>query len=1051
MDISPKDFLKQRRPNKFSDSIIKEKTNLNRPTLESHLLNLSSRNEQDIFEQFIVSLCEVEVCPNIKPNTGPAGGGDGKTDAESYPVSADTALSLYIGFEQLKPKRAFAFAISAKKKWEAKLKLDFEKIYEDDRKLDVTYFVTNQYVKADKRKVLEKDLGEKYHTEVHILDLTWILQRVFDNKRVELAVTKLGIEGATNDAIDFGPNDTRRRRKIDELEKEIETETSSGAVNYTTVRDAINVAILSREQELPRIETEGRIDRAIRLADQYGTKNQKFMARYQKCWTAFWYFEDFQMLKNCYNDAQRHALSVGGIDSLEKLSNLHTILMTARDKNKGVISRAFFDSKSKVLLVELKKVAADVNAPSGSLFARALLAQVSITNAVRSDTPVDQSLAELETIIDECEGLPGFPFEAVTEIFSIMGGVVGDNDRYDEIFAKIQAQASKRDGEKRSAQMVLERAKALLLEDKNYKAIQLLGASLLDFNKEETATEAAYASLLLGVAYESVGLNWAARIAYINGASIETTRFYKEDEVSSVQLGLYRAIANIELRLGRVPQFLQWFEMLQVFISILPEDEWNVDKLEEESFLCDLRLGATILCCSEDANHIALISPVLSRLPLLNSLIAINYRIGREDLYDEQFTQGIKESERHKFLEDWAGQAPQDAVSDKLHYFDDDNAELSTRVIGCTVVVHFPNNILNTLTAESILACVESMLATALIHEGISTEPRFDVFIENNEDDTSYKIDSTVDSQLAILKAMVPNFNPNSISSENQGILAQSIQELSIHVISSIVMFKDTQKSLEQIFDKEKAFVRSTGFSSSFIRLANVIGYSPKYKLSDWRQAKDKPTKPGDAPSEALKKRNPEEVDFRTLKPDEISHDQLSTLSVIRYSLWEQAGWIGAWYGSSPGSDEIPLLALFFSNEEAASKIMEDWREQYGSNDERDAIRVAILRDIDSEYSADYRMGISANMEVANVKGRLVSSVTRIHTMNAESKEPLDMFIAQYKKVGAYRLTAAVYGPNGKPMLHKTEITKKILIIKTPDEVGENDPDSVLLGKTHRP
>jgi hypothetical protein len=940
MDISPKDFLKQRRPNKFSDSIIKEKTNLNRPTLESHLLNLSSRNEQDIFEQFIVSLCEVEVCPNIKPNTGPAGGGDGKTDAESYPVSADTALSLYIGFEQLKPKRAFAFAISAKKKWEAKLKLDFEKIYEDDRKLDVTYFVTNQYVKADKRKVLEKDLGEKYHTEVHILDLTWILQRVFDNKRVELAVTKLGIEGATNDAIDFGPNDTRRRRKIDELEKEIETETSSGAVNYTTVRDAINVAILSREQELPRIETEGRIDRAIRLADQYGTKNQKFMARYQKCWTAFWYFEDFQMLKNCYNDAQRHALSVGGIDSLEKLSNLHTILMTARDKNKGVISRAFFDSKSKVLLVELKKVAADVNAPSGSLFARALLAQVSITNAVRSDTPVDQSLAELETIIDECEGLPGFPFEAVTEIFSIMGGVVGDNDRYDEIFAKIQAQASKRDGEKRSAQMVLERAKALLLEDKNYKAIQLLGASLLDFNKEETATEAAYASLLLGVAYESVGLNWAARIAYINGASIETTR-----------------------------------------------------------------------------------------------------------LYDEQFTQGIKESERHKFLEDWAGQAPQDAVSDKLHYFDDDNAELSTRVIGCTVVVHFPNNILNTLTAESILACVESMLATALIHEGISTEPRFDVFIENNEDDTSYKIDSTVDSQLAI----VPNFNPNSISSENQGILAQSIQELSIHVISSIVMFKDTQKSLEQIFDKEKAFVRSTGFSSSFIRLANVIGYSPKYKLSDWRQAKDKPTKPGDAPSEALKKRNPEEVDFRTLKPDEISHDQLSTLSVIRYSLWEQAGWIGAWYGSSPGSDEIPLLALFFSNEEAASKIMEDWREQYGSNDERDAIRVAILRDIDSEYSADYRMGISANMEVANVKGRLVSSVTRIHTMNAESKEPLDMFIAQYKKVGAYRLTAAVYGPNGKPMLHKTEITKKILIIKTPDEVGENDPDSVLLGKTHRP
>lgn len=1048
MNISPKDFLKQRRPHKFSDSIVKQKTNLNRPILESHLLNLSSRNEQDTFEQFVVSLCEVEICPNLKPNTGPAGGGDGKTDAESYPVSADTAVSLYLGYEQLKPKRTFAFAISAKKRWDSKLKQDLAKIFEDGRKLDVTFFVTNQYVKADKRKDLEKELSEKYQTELHILDLTWILRRVFDNKRVELAITKLGIEGASDDHIDFGPNDTRRRRKIEELEKEIEAETSSGSINYTTVRDAISVAILSREQELPRIETEGRLNRAVRLADQYGTKNQKFMARYQKCWTAFWYFEDFQMLKDHYNDAQRHALNAGGIDNLEKLSNLHTILMTARDKSKGVVTKAFFDAKSKVLLTELKKIASNTDAPSSSLFARALLAQVSITNAVRSGTPVDESLAELEAVIEESEGLPGFPFETVTEIFSIMGGVIGDNDKYDTIFAKVQAQASKRDGEKRSAEMVLERAKALLLEDKNYKAIQLLGASLLDFNKEEMLDEAAYASLLLGVAYESVGLHWAARIAYINGASKETTRFYKEDEVSSVQLGLYRAITNIELRLGRIPQFLQWFEVLRAFISILPDDEWNVEKLEEESFICDLRLGATILTCSEDAEHISAVLPIISRLPLLNSVVAANYRIGRQDLYDEQFIQGIEEPDRQKFLEDWAWQAPRNIASDKLYYFEDDTAELSSHVIGCTITVHFPNSILNSLTAESILACIESMLATALIHKGISTEPKFDIFIENNEDDTSYKIESTINTESATLKATVPNFNPNSISSDNQGVLAQSIQELSIHVISFIVMFKDTQKSLEKIFGEEKAFVRSAGFSSSFIRLGNVIGYSPKYRLSDWAEPKDKPIKPGDQPNAPLKKKLQEDIDFRSLKPEEINHDQLSTLSVIRYSLWEKAGWIGAWYGSSPGSDAIPLLAIFFSDHEAASKIMEDWHEQYGSNDERDAIRVAILRDIDPKFPADYRMGISANMEAADIKGRLVSSVTRIHTMNAESKEPLDAFIAQYRKVGAYRLTAAVYGPDRKPILHKMEITKKSLIIKTPSDIGENDPDSVLLGET---
>ena len=878
MEMSPQDFLRKRRPNKFSDSVTAQKSNLNRATLENHLLKLTSRNEQDTFEEFAVSLCELEICPNIKPNTGPAGGGDGKTDAETYPVSEDTSLGWYIGHEAAKPSDGLAFAVSAKKTWESKLNHDLEKISKTGRKFARTYFITNQYVKANNRKSLERELGKKYKTKLHLLDLTWILRRVFDHKRVGLAIQKLGIEGATVDVVESGPNDVGRGKKIQHLDAEIEQEISKGAVNYTTVRDAIDVAVFSREQELPRIEVEGRLERAIRLADKYGTANQKFMARYQKCWTAFWYFEDFQILKDCYNDAQRQALAAGGIDNLEKLSNLHTILMTARDRTKGIISKAFFDSKTKTLLTELEKIATNLQAPSSSLFSRALMAQVSMTNAVRSGQSVEESLEKFEKIIDDSEGLSGFPFDTLSELLSIMGGVIGDNDKYDAVFAKMRDQSAKRDGEKRSAEMVLERAKALLLEKKHYKAIHILGSALPSFQKEETQDEATEAFLLMGAAYENVGLLWAARASYLNGASTETTRFYKEDEASSMQIALYRSLINIELRLGRVPQFFQWFEVLNAFITVLPSDEWDIERLQEEVLLCDLRLGATVLTTSDSAAHISRLLPVVKRLQLYNTSNALKYRIGREDLYDKEFTEAIPADEIQKFLEGWAAQAPKNITSDDLAYNNNIVVELTTHVLGCEITVHFENNILNTMTAESILACIESILATAFLHKGASMEQKFNIRIENSNE-SAYEINSELDADNAEIKVIVPEFNPHSISGKDQGILGDSIQELVIKVVGSIVMFANPKESLTKIFGEEHAFNRSVNFTSSYIRLGNVVGYSPKYKLSDWFNAKDKAVSVGRKPKGALAKKPEKERDPREFKPEEIGHERRGTLS----------------------------------------------------------------------------------------------------------------------------------------------------------------------------
>ena len=90
--FSPRQFLKARRPEKFSDSVREDVPALDRSILEYHLETLTNRNQETDFERFARRITEREICPNLLPHTGPTGGGDSKVDTETYPVA--DALSL---------------------------------------------------------------------------------------------------------------------------------------------------------------------------------------------------------------------------------------------------------------------------------------------------------------------------------------------------------------------------------------------------------------------------------------------------------------------------------------------------------------------------------------------------------------------------------------------------------------------------------------------------------------------------------------------------------------------------------------------------------------------------------------------------------------------------------------------------------------------------------------------------------------------------------------------------------------------------------------------
>src|ERR1700683_5699740 len=128
VDLTPNQFMRARRPERFSDSVASDEPILDRSILEHHLSTLTNRSQETAFATFARHLAEREVCPNLLPQTGPTGGGDSKVDSETYPVAEEIAARWYEANSQPAATEHWAFAFSTKKAWKPKLKSDLASI-----------------------------------------------------------------------------------------------------------------------------------------------------------------------------------------------------------------------------------------------------------------------------------------------------------------------------------------------------------------------------------------------------------------------------------------------------------------------------------------------------------------------------------------------------------------------------------------------------------------------------------------------------------------------------------------------------------------------------------------------------------------------------------------------------------------------------------------------------------------------------------------------------------------------------------------------------------
>lgn len=329
------------------------------------------------FERFARALCERFVCPFLKPSTGPEGGGDGKVDTETVRISEEVAERRFEGRADRGHER-WGFAFSTKEDWKTKARHDVAAMVGTRRGYASAFFVTSQYARSKDRSALQDAIAAEHGVAVEILDRNWIVDNVIEKDAHDIAYVHLGV-GERVEESKLGWHDRERRERLAALDRELEAPDHADEAPLEVVQAALEAAILSREIERTRYETDGRFERAIRLADRNGAGRHSLLARYEKLWTALYWFDDIGTVRDGYFDIEERALALDHASSIEKAMNLLFGLSGpfARTTSAGaVIDAPAAWERLETRLVAMREA---TGRPNNSLTARTLLVIQGIT------------------------------------------------------------------------------------------------------------------------------------------------------------------------------------------------------------------------------------------------------------------------------------------------------------------------------------------------------------------------------------------------------------------------------------------------------------------------------------------------------------------------------------------------------------------------------------------------------------------------------------------------------------------------------------------------
>lgn len=1052
--VSPSEFMRQLRPALYSDTSDRTTYLLDATTLEYRLETITARNQTHDFELFCRKLCERTICPNLKPATGPEGGGDSKADTETIPVADEIATLTYVG-EPNSGKERWAFAFSAKKTWAEKARNDVAGIVETQRGYQKVYCVTAQFARAKDRARVEDELTKKYGLTVTILDRSWIVEQVVDGDRRDLAFNYLGVGQEIADARRLGPTDYSRSRQLEDVEKLIGNPDAFSGMEMQRVTEALVAAKLSRNLERPRTETDGRFARAVRLAERDGTSRQTLEAHYEWIWTAFWWFDDVAHLNASYDAFEKLVIDTDHAKNLELLCNLAQLLFNSVIDQHLTADEAKLEERIARLSDRLKAMVADHDRPNNSLEARTSLLVIEVNQAALKKDP--QRLSSLwpqfSEVIKQANGLGEFAAERLTRMIEVFGNVAGKDQGYTRLVDDVAAFVSERTGEAQGALVLLRRAQQLDFED-NFEMIRLLGKAARQLTKKEYADALIETMQLLTLAYRSAGLLWAARASCILAMASIFIEAEEDSDLPASIVPTVMMLAWIAVELRHLPDSLEAVRLVRGCAAGLPLDDASNERVAKRLMEFDLILGSQLLnFTSAELEQVIQLPDVLDRLGLHQSRNSLLYALGYEAVLREEGS--IPKEETPESIAEFFTLLASQPVSDNLHgpvvFNESDSHSYVSRVQGMRIVVHYQMSETSILVAESVVGVIEALFATAPEIGAAAHTENFRIWIQEGADVLAP--DFTVDEEgMAATVNWPVGLAPATYGRQDE--VQRTLIGLAATIFAATCFVKDLQQTVERFFANEAVLDR--------ISMIVVAGNSRQRifkkavsKLSDWAQLATTsfplvPSRPSirrRALGAAVENDDAAAIDTRSPSWPK-DHRDLGVRSVIDLHLWNRAGWTGAAFADW-GAAYPPAIALMFTDEDAARKIFQRWRERFGEIDKDGDIYIAIVRGISAENPAHYRVLITSRLPSEDERSgnRSLMVASRIQTMHAESDANLVRFVDAYGRSQAYLLVPAILRGGSSPQfLLELAILKRKLSVKNASEVGEHEIEMMALG-----
>ncbi|MBQ4107580.1 MAG: hypothetical protein IJC73_08415 [Lentisphaeria bacterium] len=1045
-NIKPSDFYRKIHPELFSDSTIAQECKLTEELLTFEIERISTNQKENQFQVLCRKIAELQIAPNLIPEVGPAGGGDGKTDAETYPIDQRLLARFFIPENGWDNDEKWAFAISAKKDWRSKLKSDVESIVSTGREYTHVFFMTNQAISSKQKRKAEDSIKTQFSIGVSILDQKWLIEKIFAYNYIEIVVKTLGMSKEYLPKRIDGPRDIARQKEFDSIQRKILKGTAYSVLDYQLFEDRLSLAILAQQLERPRQEVEDLFENAILLASARQDITQLRRSYEQLAWAHFMRYDDFDSFVQDYKKFSQYNELIENCSELELAFTMFFFLWKLHHSSDPSVQQIDVMQEKTNFEKILQKYKGDESRPNLALFSQVILLLFPILDGARQRLNCSNYFAELSGILLKTKGLIDFPFATIAKIIKeVLSQIFYEDDEFDKLIDVVAEEESFRKQQIVSGKTYFDRAIVKVEHQKIQDAIVYFGRALMKFSDNEHKSEFIRCLLFLGFAYRDVGMFWASNNALVFACRLAFFQWQhrKGNWAAKIMLSALSEILRNELIIGRVTVFLSWREFTLWLFNQEGNQSFNefmpVDTIGElDTFLAARLLHSEVA----DKESWAYLPAIFKRSENVICEDISLFILGYEDIVAKNNPSITKESIIDT-IKSLAEQPLGGNFFNKISFYSNTHETLCSSVLGVKISVRFEVESFNNWIAETVLAFLENIFSTSLGKIFLSTS---EINIE--------------------LCSLVDNEKPSYVELErysyqvhclNASIDINSLLKILMQIFSSIIIKHGCSKSIieyiNNLFEQEDAKERLSTVANHYESMQYFWGKSQKIKFSQWCDPNDK-LMPY-IRQEQLIFETPDLSDQteNTIKTDNffenISHRDFSVAGLIEPELWNKALWKATCFLEVPG--QFIVLGIVFDDINYGYKTFEDLRRKVGLFDEKNKIRVSIIKGINSAEPLHYRVVIGENLPKEE-NARLTIFISRLNEMHPVSSENLDNFATNVSKYKGFYL-APIDAKNimndrnfMNYAIYMTEIN-----IRNAWEIGKNDVDCIAIKSDDQP